>query len=623
QDDREARSLIAISAPLKDNVSRDDIGVLTVFFDTEKLTNLVKGLQENTQLGEELERNLFIVGKAGVVAIAADPGIIGNTVLNPSYQLCDASLVDTIEYRNVAGEDVSGAYDCISEAGMMVVSEYRLSFPHGTDVDKLILIAACVLALVVGGASYFLYVRFSYISPIIKIGKFADKIAQKDFSAKLNIHGGSEAGHLAQSMKNMVSSLREAYQNLQSEIDLKTAELKQSLEKLKTSNKSMRDSQKALINVFEDIDEEKKKAVSLSADLKKFQLAVDRSFDAIVITDPHAVIQYANPAIEYTTGYKREEIIGKNPGDLWGGHMDGDFYNNLWTTIAKDKKPFRQDIKNNRKNGEEFISDLYIAPLLNDEGETIFYISVQRDVTQAKAVDRMKTEFISLASHQLRTPLTAIKWYLELMADTKLEGEQLKYFENVRLSSERMINLVDSLLNVSRIESGRIAVSPKPTFLTKLMDESIAELQGQIQERKINVSQEYAPGLPEVNIDPQLIREVYQNLLSNAVKYAFESTTVHVNIHMEGESVITKIRNTGIGIPANSQKQMFSKFFRAGNAQKQDTNGNGLGMYLVKQIVEVSGGEISFTSEENKDTEFIVKLPLAGSQAKSGDVGLS
>lgn len=380
--------------------------------------------------------------------------------------------------------------------------------------------------------------------------------------------------------------------------------------------------------VFDNITESKKFEQQMQAanlDLQKFKLAVENASEHIIITDPDAKILFANTAAAKITGYSVKEMTGQTPR-LWGGHMEKSFYEKMWKTIKTDKLTFHSEANNKRKNGEEYKADLFISPVLNSAGNIVYFVGIERDITHEKEVDRMKTEFVSLASHQLRTPLTAIKWFLEMMLDGdvgEIPDEQKSFLEKVYESNEKMIELVNSLLNITRIESGRLTVEPKPTKISDLLNEVVAKLKARADQKQMKVKLGEVGTIPLVNLDPKLISNLYENLLENAIKYSPVGSNINISVSVKNKFLISSIQDEGPGIPQSEQNKIFEKFFRGSNIVKQNPDGTGLGLYICKAIVESSGGKIWLTSIEGKGTTFFFSLPLSGMEPNKGQVTLS
>jgi len=352
--------------------------------------------------------------------------------------------------------------------------------------------------------------------------------------------------------------------------------------------------------------------------------------EGVVVLDTEAKVRLLNQAACKMLGWKMEEAIGKD-WDIVAPLMDEQ--GNL---IDKSKRATKRVLEegivltNNKncyvdKGGRVFSVGTTAAPIVI-EGKTTGVIAIFRDITHDKAVDRAKSEFVSLASHQLRTPLSAIKWFTELLASGdvgEMTPEQKQFLENIYSSNERMIELVNGLLNISRIESGRIIIDPKLTDLGVLVKQIINDLVAQVSEKKLEMIVSLHPNLPQMNVDSKLVAQVYMNLLTNAVKYTPAGGQIEVMISLKGDEVLSRVSDTGYGIPPDDQKKIFERFYRAGNAVKMVPDGTGLGLYLAKTIVESSGGRIWFESEVGKGSTFWFTLPLTGMQAKSGEVRIS
>ncbi len=286
----------------------------------------------------------------------------------------------------------------------------------------------------------------------------------------------------------------------------------------------------------------------------------------------------------------------------------------------------RDNISAKDKEGNVFPVVLSATSLLGKGLDGIAAIVMFRDVTVEKSIDQAKTEFVSLAAHQLRTPLTAIGWYVEMLIHEdvgKINKKQKTYLDEIEHSNQRMVDLVNALLDVSHIDLGTFAVDPTELDLPEVSKSVLKELEPSIEKRKIKIEEKYGRGLSKVMMDQKLIRMVFQNLLSNAVKYTPEGGTVGVSIESKEEKLRIVVKDTGYGIPKAEQVKIFTKLYRAQNVRGKDTDGTGLGLYIVKAIVEQSGGSITFVSEENKGTTFYVIFPKNGMSKKKGGKELS
>jgi PAS domain S-box-containing protein len=250
--------------------------------------------------------------------------------------------------------------------------------------------------------------------------------------------------------------------------------------------------------------------------------------------------------------------------------------------------------------------------------EEIIY-AVVHDNTGRKLIEqqtqdtlRMRNDFVSFVTHQLRTPLSGIKWMLELAAGADDAGEKTSYIQDAHESADRLVGLVNDLLDASRLESGKLRVTLEPVQLRALTDDVLEEVGTLIREKGHAVAVDSPSNLPAATSDAQLLRQVVMNLVSNAIKYTPRHGRIEIRIGQDGRDLRWSIRDSGIGIPQASVARLFEKFFRADNAHTVDTEGTGLGLYLVRLIVERLGGTVSCESEEGCGTTFTLSLPLAG-----------
>lgn len=234
------------------------------------------------------------------------------------------------------------------------------------------------------------------------------------------------------------------------------------------------------------------------------------------------------------------------------------------------------------------------------------------DITEQKRIDTAKSEFVALATHQLRTPIAAIRWNLELM-ERKLrdvpEMPHQKYLDKIYRNVDRMIALISDFLSVSKLETGTFAASAETIELASYFRDIADEYEPDLKSKQIELALTTEPEEATIKADTRLFHIITSNLLSNAVKYTPEGGEVRFGYQVaDGELIITVV-DSGIGIPEDEQASLFQKLFRASNAQKHKAGGTGLGLYIVKQSVEQLGGEITFTSSVDEGTEFTIRLP--------------
>ncbi|PIR49614.1 hypothetical protein COU79_03930 [Candidatus Peregrinibacteria bacterium CG10_big_fil_rev_8_21_14_0_10_54_7] len=332
--------------------------------------------------------------------------------------------------------------------------------------------------------------------------------------------------------------------------------------------------------------------------------------EGLIIMEEDRII-YANDACRTISGYTSEEFSAM-PSFL--------------LIVVPEQRATLAERLRKRIQGE-VVEEQYETAILHKDGRRVdLEISIKkfnvknamrlvviaRDISERKKIDNAKNEFVSWVSHQLRTPLTASNFLAEMLLagdDGKLTIEQTRSIEKIYDANQRMISLINSLLNVARIELGTLVVECSPTNLAEISNSVLDVLRPQIEIKNLNVQRIYDREMPLVNTDPNLVLMIFQNLLSNAVKYTNKGG-ITVSIKRSAQNMLISITDTGMGIPKRDQENIFGKLFRATNVLTKEIEGTGLGLYIIKAIVELFEGGIWFDSEEEKGTTFYISLPL-------------
>jgi PAS domain S-box-containing protein len=350
--------------------------------------------------------------------------------------------------------------------------------------------------------------------------------------------------------------------------------------------------------------------------------------DAVFAIDTKQRIQLFNPAAERISGFAEKEVLGQPYEDTlhFEFQKTGKVNRHFITTALGGKlATMAGSTVLVCKDGRRIPVADSAAPIRDTDGKILGAIVVFRDISKDYELDKAKTEFVSLASHQLRTPLSAINWYSEMLLNGdagKLSKQQHEYIVEIFEGNQRMVELVNALLDVSRLEVGKLASTPEPVDLSKLIDDEKKELTVSIKEKSM-VFKNVAEAMPPVFADPKQLRMIIQNLLSNAVKYTPAKGSVTTLLRKATAADIAaahldsrrphwffSITDTGYGIPKAQQPKIFGKLFRADNVRVLDVEGTGLGLYIVKEVVEKMGGRVWFESIESAGTTFYVVAPF-------------
>ncbi|MEK7625436.1 MAG: ATP-binding protein [Patescibacteria group bacterium] len=313
--------------------------------------------------------------------------------------------------------------------------------------------------------------------------------------------------------------------------------------------------------------------------------------------------------------------------------------------MANKKESVRKNLVVTAKEKEAIRKKLVLT------AEKLARAAVEKEITRKKLVvtaeelarttkeiDKAKTEFVSLAAHQLKTPPTAIKWLTEILLDEsgeKLTEKQRGFITDLRNEGEQMLKLVNSFLNVSRIDLGNFSVTPTRVDIIALARGVVEELKFEISANSLHLKQKYLKSKLVASTDAGLFRMVIQNLLTNAIHYTSDRGEIKIEVSSKSKgqkfggralvnnSITLMVADNGCGIPKKQQSKIFTKLFRADNAMAKFSGGSGLGLYIVKSILGNLGGDVWFTSKENVGSTFYAIIPLSGIKAKVGEKKLT
>jgi len=426
---------------------------------------------------------------------------------------------------------------------------------------------------------------------LLLISKDKSKISvDVSFSSKKDSKG-SFAGHFVSLID--ISELKELQIATEKRVNERTEELEKS--------------RKALLNILEDTELARKEA---ETERNKAEVIFDNFFDGLIILNSEYQIELINPAAERFLGIKEEDYLGKDPSVI---AEKKDLKEFVRIISKKTKEIYRKET--GRSKGAVVIE--ITTKFITVSEKRIVTLIILHDISREKVIERLKSQFVSVAAHQLRTPLSIIKWSLCMLLDGEvglLTKEQAEMLNKAQQTNERMIHLINDLLNVARIEEGRFMYHPKTVDIIELL-EKVAEPVRVLAKNK-GVKFEFKKPADKsskvIKADIEKLSLAVKNLLENAVFYTNAGGKVILSVKRRKDDVLVSIKDAGIGIPKDQQNRVFSKFFRGDNAVRMETEGTGLGLFITKNIIEAHKGKISFESEEGKGTTFKFSLPAIG-----------
>ncbi|HSE29239.1 MAG TPA: ATP-binding protein [Candidatus Saccharimonadales bacterium] len=362
----------------------------------------------------------------------------------------------------------------------------------------------------------------------------------------------------------------------------------------------------------------KRNKEDLQTERVRVDAVVENIAEGVVSLDVDGRVNFMNRAAEDMLGWWQHDLQGKKFVNVVKTQNENgkEVKMDEWP-LGANKKDKKSTVLNYiKKDGTKSLLLANGSPIMR-EGECVGYVASLRDVAEERAIERAKSEFMTVASHQLRTPISAISWFSEMLLNGdagKLNDEQEQDVTQIHQSTQRMARLVGDMLIVARLELNNLPVVPQainlPVMLRKVVRE---QLEGIPEGRLPKIKEHFDQNISDIYVDPEIVKIILHNLVGNAVKYTPKGGDVSIEVIGSGNEPDSKltiiVSDSGYGIPKAQQAKIFTRFFRAENIRDKDTDGTGLGLFIVKSLLDYIGGDISFTSEENQGTIFVVHLP--------------
>lgn len=372
------------------------------------------------------------------------------------------------------------------------------------------------------------------------------------------------------------------------------------------------------ISVRVVITDKKRREAMLEESKAKDEAILASIGDGLIATDPAGLITLINPKAQELLGWRADEVLGKPVDSILPIQNDqGDELppkDRPRQKALQQRRPFSPTVTHYYvcKDKHKFPVAITVAPIMLNN-DLIGAIDVFRDITREKEIEQAKDEFISIASHQLRTPATAVKQYVGMLLDgfaDELTSSQRLLLRDAYDSNERQIQVVNDLLRVARVDAGQIKLSREPTDIVALVKNIINDQAEQIKIHEQILSFDYMPRKIVLSIDADHMRMVLENILENAIKYTPPGKQIDITINKNSRYVSIVVADEGIGMDPQDIPKIFEKFSRLDSLLSTSVGGTGLGLYWAEKIVRLHGGRISVQSRPGRGSHFSVRLPL-------------
>ncbi|HAQ37369.1 MAG TPA: hybrid sensor histidine kinase/response regulator [Saprospirales bacterium] len=438
---------------------------------------------------------------------------------------------------------------------------------------------------------------------------------------------------LQNSIEISSSELRSAYRKQQEYIISQQnllEKIQEAIFKLQDENAAVDDEMRTksydsdyLINILLKHIEEKK---ATEIKLRKLSQAVEQSSASVVITNLDGEIEYVNPKFTESTGYTFDEVVGKNPRILKSGNQPRESYKKLWENISEGKV-WRGEFHNRKKNGELFWESASISAITSPDGEITHYLAVKDDITkrkqveadlklakeQAEAANRAKSEFLASMSHEIRTPMNSILGFSEVMLNTTNDPKQKSFLKTILDSGKTLLLLINDILDLSKIEAGRMEISPEPADLRVIVNEMKQIFDQKAKEKNLDFIVEIDADFPQtVLIDEIRFRQILLNLTGNAIKFTHKGyVKIQITVLRDENGFIDfeiSVIDTGIGVAEKDKQRIFESFTQQSGQDTRKYAGTGLGLTITKRLCELMNGKIGVESEKGIYSRFFARF---------------
>jgi len=341
---------------------------------------------------------------------------------------------------------------------------------------------------------------------------------------------------------------------------------------------------------------------------KREIIIIDYLVEGVLFFDEDNRLSLANTQVEKFFGVKRDDLMGKTILEL-NRYLN---FNNLISFLGTKIKN-RERVKTELKIRGGLILEATVIPIISEEKKDGILI-ILRDITREKLIEKAKSEFIRLSTHQLWTPASAVKWSLQMILKGdvgELSKEQRELIEESYKANDREIKLIGDLLKVAQIEMGNYLSDMTLSDIGEIIQSLIKDHKEEAEKKGIKVEfKEFGQQLPKVMVDVAAIKNAIGNIIDNAIRYNSPKGIVRISLEKNEKEIQIQIFDNGLGIPQEEKEKVFTRFFRGSNIMQVDTVGTGLGLYMAKNIIEAHGGRIWFESEQGKGTSFYFTIPI-------------